>query len=118
MITLILFNFMSNDSKIMTQKGQRKRRLETDDHQQGQGQIQCEERESKFSQKTLVWMSGSVVLKTELRRGASLGEDDLSFGSFESEVTSEKPSRVVQSTAGVEGEVKTKDTGAPGGLSC
>lgn len=35
-------------------------------------------------------MSGSVVLLTELGRGASLGEDDLSFGSFESEVTSEK----------------------------
>lgn len=51
-----------------------------------------------------------MVLPTELGRGVSLGEDDLSFGSFESEVTSEKPSRVVQSAARVGGEVKTEDT--------
>lgn len=106
----MLFSFVSNDIKIMTQKGQRKRHPETDDHQDGHGQILCEEREKKFSPKTLVWGSGSVVLLTDLGRGASMGEDDLSFRSFESEVTSENPSRVVQSTAWVEREVKAEDT--------
>lgn len=111
MKTLILFTFVSNDFEIMTQNGQRKRHPETNDHQQGHGQILCEEREkSKLSPKALVRVSGNVVLLKELGRGASLGEDDLSFGSFESEVTSEKLSRVVQSAAWVKGEVKAEDT--------
>lgn len=100
MITLTLFTFVSNDFEVMTQKGQRRRHPEPADGQQGQGRFHTKKGKSKgFPQGRAlgVWKCGFT---DRIRRAASLGEDDLSFGSFESEMTSEKPSGAVQSAAG------------------